>query len=114
MSSGTLELKLWRWQRLSALILLPLVAFHAVYQYFVVGIDGITFNSTSARLSGGILLVVDVLLLATALGHGLLGLRAVVMDYARSDGFARRTTAITLAALGIAFLYGLAALFAFL
>jgi succinate dehydrogenase hydrophobic membrane anchor protein len=107
-----LELKLWRWQRRSALLLLPLVTFHLYFQYFVVGIDGIDFRSTAARLSGGLLIAIDVLLLATALSHGLLGLRSIAIDYARSSGMARGATIGCLIAFGAAFIYGLATLFA--
>ena len=110
---AALELKLWRWQRISALILLPLVAFHLFYQYFVLGLNGVTFGTVSAKLGSATLLIVDALLLITALTHGLLGLRAIVMDYARSAAFARTMTAVALAVLAAAILYGLAALLAF-
>ena len=112
MSDNTHDLKLWRWQRRSALLLLPLVAFHLYIQYFVVGIDKINFETTAARLSGGLLLVIDGLLLAMALSHGLLGLRTFVIDYARSPSFARRTTIGVLIVLIAALAYGVAALFA--
>lgn len=114
MAGAVLELKLWRWQRWSALALLPLVAFHIVFQYFVVGIDNIDYATVSAKMSTGVLLVIDVLLLATALTHGLLGLRAIIVDYARSAAAARRATAAILVFTAAAMLYGLLALGAFL
>lgn len=108
------ELKLWRWQRTSALILLPLVAFHLGYQYFIIGLDGLSFGSVSAKLSTGVLLVIDVLLLAVALSHGLLGLRAIVLDYARAAKMSQRTTIAIVLACALVGVYGLAALLAFL
>ena len=112
MSESTLELRLWRWQRRSALLLLPLVAFHVYFQYFVVGIDGVDFSSTAARLGGGLLLVIDVLLLVTALAHGFLGLRSIAIDYARSSGMARGVTVGLSVVLAAGILYGLATIFA--
>ena len=112
MSESTLELRLWRWQRRSALLLLPLVAFHLCFQFFIVGVDKIDFGGTTARLSGGLLLLIDILLLVTALGHGLLGIRSIAIDYARSSAMARGTTIGCLVVFAAALLYGLAALFA--
>jgi len=112
MSDATLELKLWRWQRRSALILLPLVAFHVCFQLFVVGIDRIDFSGTAARLSGGLMIVIDLLLLAAAVGHGLLGLRSIAIDYARSSGAARHATLASMLLFAAVFVYGVAALVA--
>jgi len=112
MSKATLELKFWRWQRRSALLLLPLVAFHLYIQLFVVGIDNIDFSSTAARLGGGLTIAIDLLLLAAALGHGFLGLRSIAIDYARSSGVARHATLASILLFAVVFFYGVAALVA--
>jgi succinate dehydrogenase hydrophobic anchor subunit len=111
---GLLDLGLWRWQRYTALAALPLVAAHLVLQYFVFGPDASGFDAVSARVNGGLVLAVDVLLLACVSGHALLGLRSMLQDYARSSAAAAWITRATLAAMAAILLYGLAALAAFL
>lgn len=113
MKGTGLELKLWRWQRTSALILLPLVAFHLIFQYALTDAGGISFAGVSARLSLVVFLLVDILLLLSVTTHALLGLRSILMDYSLSAASARRSTAIILAALAVLVIYGLSALFAF-
>lgn len=113
MNNIPLELRLWRWQRTSALILLPLVAFHILYQYFFADPHAITYGLVSARLNLLLFLAIDILLLLSVLTHAFLGLRSILMDYAPSAVFARRGTLVILALLGITILYGVSALFAF-
>lgn len=113
MTAANLEFKLWRWQRLGALALVPLVAFHLAYQYFVVGIDHISFTSVSAKLHSHLLLAIDLLLLAAALTHGLIGLRGLILDYTSSPALAARVTTTVLTAIAAFLLYGVAALLAF-
>jgi succinate dehydrogenase hydrophobic anchor subunit len=114
MASARLDLKLWRWQRYTALATLPLVIAHVVLQYWVFGIDSASFDAVSARVQGGIILGLDVLLLAAVAGHGFLGLRSMLQDYARSSAAAAWITRATLAAFVAVLVYGLAALAAFL
>lgn len=108
------DLALWRWQRYTALAALPLVAAHVVLQYWVFGVENATFDAVSARLQGGAILAVDVLLLAAVGGHAFLGLRSVLQDYARTSAGARLATRACLFLLAATVLYGIAALFAFL
>lgn len=114
MKTPSLDLRLWRLQRSSALVLLPLVAFHILYQYFLIGPDAISHSAVSARLNMALFLIIDILLLLSVVTHSFLGLRSIVMDYASSSSSQRNGTAIILAVLGITTLFGLAALFAFL
>lgn len=114
MSSSLKELQLWRWQRRTALIALPLVLLHVVLQYFVFGSATASYDVVSARLKLGAFFVLDLLLLAAVSSHAFIGLRSVLMDYAKSPAAARRATY----AIGIGFagvlIYGLAALAAFI
>ena len=113
MTAANLEFKLWRWQRIGALALVPLVAFHLAYQYFVIGLDSISFTVVSAKLHSLILLAIDLLLLVAAATHGLIGLRGLILDYTSSPALAARVTAAILIATAALFIYGVAALLAF-
>ncbi len=113
MKSTSMELRLWRWQRTSALLLLPLVAFHILYQYFYIGAGSISHSAVSARVNMALFLIIDILLLLSVVTHAFLGLRSIAMDYASSPAFRRVGTAIVLALLGSTIIFGLAALFAF-
>jgi succinate dehydrogenase hydrophobic anchor subunit len=109
------ELTLWRWQRYTAIAALPLVVAHVVLQYFVFGAESsASFAAVSARLQGGLVLTLDVLLLAVVSAHGFLGLRSMLQDYARSSAAAAWITRLTLGAFVLVLLYGLLALTAFL
>ena len=108
------DLALWRLQRHTALAALPLVLAHVVLQYWVFGIDNASFEAVSARVQGGVILALDVVLLGVVSLHAFLGLRAVLQDHAKSPAAVRRITVATLAASALVFAYGLVALFAFL
>ena len=114
MNSSGFELRLWRWQRYTGLLALPLVVAHVALQYGVFGVDAASFAGVSARLQGGAILALDVLLLACVSAHGFLGLRSMLQDYARSARAATWITRATLAAFAAIVVYGLAALAAFL
>jgi succinate dehydrogenase hydrophobic anchor subunit len=109
------DLTLWRWQRYTALAAFPLVIAHVVLQYFVFGTETSTsFASVSTRMQGGLILTLDVLLLAVVSAHGFLGLRGMLQDYARSSTAAAWITRLTLGAFVLVLAYGLLALTAFL
>ena len=114
MPGARTDLRLWRWQRYTALATLPLVLAHVVLQYWVFGIDTASFDTVSARVKGGVILALDVLLLAAVAGHGFLGLRSLLQDYARTSASAAWITRATLIAFAAVLVYGLAALAAFL
>lgn len=113
MTHKLLDLKLWRWQRYTALLSLPLVVAHVALQYWVFGLETANFDAVSARVRGGVILGLDVLLLAAVSAHAFLGLRSMLQDYARTSRFATWITWATLLALAVTFVYGLAALAAF-
>ncbi len=108
------DLALWRWQRYTALATLPLVVAHVALQYWVFGTDASSFDQVSARVKGGLILTLDVVLLAAVSAHGLLGLRSMLQDYAKSSAGAAWITRATLLLLAATFVYGLVALIAFL
>lgn len=114
MNDSRFQAKLWKLERISALILLPLVFFHIVFQYFVIGVTHITVQTISGEFSTGILLLIDVLLLISVVFHGFLGLRGIVCDYTAS----KRANQIWLTVLGGlafgAFVYGCVALTIFI
>lgn len=114
MGAALTDLRLWRWQRYTALATLPLVVAHVVLQYWVFGIETASFDAVSARVKGGVILGLDVLLLAAVAGHGFLGLRSLLQDYARTSASAAWITRATLFAFVAVLVYGLAALAAFL
>lgn len=114
MTSSLIELRLWRWQRYTAFLALPLVMLHIVLQYFVFGIDTTTFDAVSARARMAVFLGLDVLLLATVTAHAFLGLRSIFMDYAKNPIAAGRTSVLIAATFAGVILYGVAALAAFL
>lgn len=114
MQNPLLELKIWRWQRYTALLLLPLVGFHVVYQYFVLGMDSISHDAVSGRLQLAVFLAIDVALLIVVSAHAYIGLRSILMDYAKSPAAARRASLVVACLLAATVLYGLLALFAFL
>ncbi len=114
MANALLDLTLWRWQRYTALATLPLVLAHVVLQYWVFGVESATFDGVSLRVRGGVILALDVLLLAAVSGHAFLGLRSMLQDYARSSAAGLWITRITLLLFVATLAYGLVALAAFL
>lgn len=113
--SASFELKLWRWQRYSALAVLPLVITHVVLQYFVFGADSsASFDAVSSRMKGGLILALDIALLAAVSAHASLGLRGMLQDYARTSTAAAWITRLTLFAFVAVLVYGLVAATAFL
>ena len=107
------ELRLWRLQRSTALATLPLVIAHVVLQLWVFGHDN-AYDVVSARVKMGAILTLDVLLLCAVSAHAYLGMRSMLQDYARSSDAAAWITRGSLLLLAATFVYGLAAMIAFL
>ncbi len=110
----------WFFQRLSAVLLIVLLAIHLYADHFM-DLDShsgeeplITFESVTVRLDQLFYVVVDYSMLAMVLLHGLNGFRTVLFDF---DMFAKRkkTVDIGLWVLGIATLiWGIVILFPFI
>lgn len=102
----------WILQRISAVILIVLVAVHFGIMHFVDPTAEITFAATSLRFKSALYFLVDAGLLVIGLFHGLNGIRNILLDY-----FPRSGRAIGMGAclVGIVFTgYGATALYAFL
>lgn len=105
---------LWAWifQRISAVVLLVLVAVHFGIMHFVDPTVEITFADSSLRLQGALYFLVDAGLLTLGIYHGLNGVRNIILDYWPKSG---RTAGLILSLVGlVAIGYGSTALFVFL
>lgn len=104
----------WRWQRRCALLAIPLLGFHVLYQYFVIGVEGINYETVSGNLGVTGLLVIDLMLLITVSFHGFAGLYNISRDYTASSRAASRIAVLLGAAFVLTIVYAVAALIAFI
>ena len=111
---NSLDLKLWRLQRSSAVFVLFLVITHLILQYIVFNSDAITFLEVSDRIKSGFILAVDVVLLISVSIHGYLGFRSILLDYINSSRLACFITYTIIFTIASTILYGLVALRAFI
>lgn len=72
---------LWVFQRLSAVVLVVLLALHMAVQHYVDPVAEITFLGVTSRLRPLGVFIIDWVLLMLALFHGLNGLRGVIRDW---------------------------------
>ena len=79
----------WLFMRYSAILLIPLAFGHMILQDVIVGVHRIDINYVQLRWSLLAWRVYDVALLAFAFAHGMNGLRQVLEDYIRSEGWFR-------------------------
>lgn len=106
----------WNWfiQRLTAALLVIFILAHFWVTHFAVPGEEITFKGVTGRLQSPFFLVLDSLLLATAIYHGLNGVRNVVYDFNMNPGI-KKTISWLLLIIGIiTFGYGLNALVPFI
>jgi succinate dehydrogenase / fumarate reductase, membrane anchor subunit len=85
----------WKWMRISAFLLIPLVWGHMILQDVIVGVHAMDLDYVQLRWASLFWRVYDGLLLAFAFAHGVNGLRQVLFDYVHSPT-ARRNTVIIL------------------
>jgi succinate dehydrogenase / fumarate reductase, membrane anchor subunit len=78
-----MKASLWAWvlQRITAAVLLVLVAVHFSIMHFVDPTVELTFASSHLRLQSALYFLVDAGLLCLGLFHGLNGIRNIVCDY---------------------------------
>ena len=114
LSGNSLDLKLWRLQRSSAVFVIVLVVVHLILQFIVFNSDAITFLEVSDRIKSGFILAVDVVLLISVSIHGYLGFRSILLDYINSSRLACFITYTIFFAIASTILYGLVALRAFI
>ena len=82
----------WVWQAVSGILVLGLVTVHMVAQHFVVPEGLRDFAAVVTWLSSPVVIVVELAFLVTVTWHGLLGLRAVLLDFGFSPGTERWIT----------------------
>ena len=79
--SQNLESISWKWMRISALLLIPLVWGHVLLQDVIVGVHRMNLDYVAMRWASLFWRIYDVLLLAFAFAHGVNGLRQVLFDF---------------------------------
>jgi succinate dehydrogenase / fumarate reductase membrane anchor subunit len=85
-----LETQAWKYMRLSAILLVPLVWMHAIITTLIVGSENISFDLVAMRWGNIGWRVYDILLLIFAFSHGVTGLRQILNDFTSSP-ISRRT-----------------------
>ena len=80
----TLDFTAWKYMRLSAILLVPLVWFHTIFTTLVIGAENISLHLVAARWANIGWRIYDILLLTFAFSHGVNGLRQVLFDFASS------------------------------
>ena len=98
----------WWAQRITALALIPLVAWFAVSLVMMSGAD---HDIVRAWIGAPLVMVLLILTIAIGLHHGQLGLQVVIEDYVHGDGW---KLALIVAVRFIAIFFGLAAIVAIL
>lgn len=84
---GRFEVFQWYWFRFSGLLLVALVFFHLWLNHIYTDVGDLNYDLVIRRLTDWpILRVLDFLILFLGLSHGLLGLKNIVDDRARSRG----------------------------
>lgn len=97
----------WAWQAVTGVALVLLLGLHLVANHFVVRGGLRDFADVVAYLCQPVVLVLEVLFLVVVASHGMLGLRAIVLDLGVSDR-TQRLVGRGLAVLGAATVgYGL-------
>ncbi len=86
-ASTNLELIWWVFMRLSGLLLVFLVLGHIYANNIRISNTEIDYNYVATRFSQPLVKLYDVVMLILALLHGTNGLRYVIDDYVRHDGW---------------------------
>ncbi len=75
----------WKWMRISALLLIPLVWGHVILQDVVVGVHNMNVGYVAERWASIFWRGYDFFLLAFAFAHGVNGVRQVLNDYVHGE-----------------------------
>ena len=81
---STLDVTAWKYMRLSAILLIPMVWFHTIFTTLIIGAENTNLELVAARWATIGWRVYDILLLALAFSHGITGLRQILFDFATS------------------------------
>jgi succinate dehydrogenase / fumarate reductase membrane anchor subunit len=85
--ANNLELYSWFFMRISAVALFVLATFHLFYMHVILGVDAIDFQVIADRWQSPFWRLYDLFLLVFGWLHGANGLRIVIDDYVRADGW---------------------------
>ncbi|MEJ2209403.1 MAG: succinate dehydrogenase, hydrophobic membrane anchor protein [Anaerolineae bacterium] len=85
--ASNFELYSWFFMRVSAIALFTLAVFHLVWMHIVVGLDAINFEVIAQRWQSPGWRLYDMFLLVFGWLHGANGMRVVIDDYIRSQGW---------------------------
>ena len=85
--ASNLELYSWFFMRITAIVLFFMAVFHLVYMHIIIGLDNITFDVIAQRWQSPGWRLFDLFLLVFGWLHGSNGVRVVIDDYVRSDGW---------------------------
>ncbi len=84
-TSANYETFAWKWMRISALLLIPLVWGHVILQDVVVGVHNMNLGYVAERWASIFWRGYDFFLLAFAFAHGVNGLRQVLNDFIHGE-----------------------------
>jgi len=79
----------WKWMRLSAFLLIPLVWIHSIIQALITGGQNLSLEYVQMRWVYTGWRIYDIFLLAFAFSHGISGLRQVLFDFIESASMRR-------------------------
>ena len=79
------EISAWKYMRLSAILLVPLVWIHTIIITLIIGAENVSLDFVAMRWANIGWRVYDILLLAFAFSHGVNGLRQVLLDFTSSS-----------------------------
>lgn len=85
--ASNLELYSWFFMRITAVALFVMAVFHLVYMHIVLGLDNINFDVIAQRWQSPGWRLFDLFLLIFGWLHGSNGVRVIIDDYVRSDGW---------------------------
>ena len=93
----------WYTQRVTGALLLPLLVAHFWVEHFMSKTllrGDLSYEVILSRISNPLWQGIDILFLIVALIHGLIGLRAIVLDYSRIGPATARGVTVALVVLG--------------
>jgi len=109
---------LWSWffMRVSGIILVFLVLFHLLWMHLYIGLDNITYETIVNRWTGPLgafWRMYDLIMLVFAFTHGMNGVRWVIEDYVRHQGWRLALTSALAVVYVVVLLLGAYIIFAF-
>jgi succinate dehydrogenase / fumarate reductase membrane anchor subunit len=85
--ASNFELYSWWFMRISAIIMVSLVGFHLFYMHLILGVDAISFEVIAQRWQSPFWRLYDLFMLVFAWLHCSNGVRIVLDDYIRHQGW---------------------------